>query len=233
MGKTMNLKKTFSALFGKSNNSEEICNLNKSKKLFFTGHEELSISASHDAKAKDVSEIAYKIMQKYINKPNLILRYIESKGTKVVLAPKLSLFLKIIGYEPGFIPAHSGIKAGILNFAVQIAAKETPNFALCIPDLFICCQKELSLYFLSYQFHHWLSYQYKLPGYDIESMNLFKNTFNTNSNLHCLSINQILSLKDTVERDKQAIDFVQKFVREQVGAKERLNSIIAGKAVKI
>ncbi len=229
----MNFKKLFSVLFKKSNNNEEICNLNKSKKLFFTGHEELSISASHDAKAKDVSELAYKIMQKYIDKPNFILRYIEAKGTKVVLAPKLALILKIIGYEPGFIPAHQGIKAGILNFAIQIASKEAPNFALCVPDLFLCCKKELSLYFLSYQFHHWLSYQYKLPGYDMESMSLFKNTFNTNSSLHNLSINQILALKDTVERDKQALDFVQKFVREQVGAKERLNSIIAGKAVKI
>ena len=48
-----------------------------------------------------------------------------------------------------------------------------------------------------------------------------------------LSINQILSIKDAVDREKQAIDFVRKFVREQVGAKERLNSILLGKKVKI
>ena len=229
----MDFKKLFSKLSGHKKNNDIICNVNKSKKLFFTGYEELSISASHNATAKDVSEIAYKIMQKYMNKPNLILRYIESKGTQVILAPKLLLLLKFLGYEEGFIPAHQGIKPGILNFAIQIATKKSPNFALCIPDLFICCKKDLSLYFLTYQFHHWLSYQYKLPGYDIESMNLFKNTFNTSAGLGNLSINQILALKDTVERDKQAIDFVQKFVREQVGAKERLNNILAGKKVKI
>ena len=87
---------------------------------------------------------------------------------------------------------------------------------------------------MAYQFHHWLSYQYKLPGYDMESMNIFRTTFNNQkANLKGLSINQILALKDTIDRDKQAIDFVQKFVREQVGAKERLNSILQGKVVKI
>ena len=87
------LKRLFAILSNKDKKEDIICNLNKSKKLFFTGHEELSISASNDAKAKDVTEIAYKIMKKYINKPNFILRYIEAKGTKVILVPKLLLLL--------------------------------------------------------------------------------------------------------------------------------------------
>ena len=48
-----------------------------------------------------------------------------------------------------------------------------------------------------------------------------------------LSINQILSLKDAIDRDSQAIEFVRKFVREQVGAKEKLNFILNGKKVSI
>ena len=62
-------------------------------------------------------------------------------------------------------------------------------------------------------------------------MNMSMN--NSNANMNLLSINQILSIKDAIDRDKQAIEFVRKFVREQVGAKERLNSILQGKAVKI
>jgi len=220
-------------LFKKQENSDVICNLNKSKKLFFTGHEELSISANTEAEADEVSKIAYNVLQKYKDKPHLILKFIEAKGTKVVLAPTLLPLLKFLGYDEGFIPKHSGNKARILNFAIQCTNKEKPNLKAEVSDLFITCKKDLSLYFLAYQFHHWLAYQHKLPGYDAETMSLFKNTFNTKANMSMLSINQILSIKDAVDREKQAIDFVRKFVREQVGAKERLNSILLGKKVKI
>ncbi len=228
-----NFKSFIFSLFKKKRDNDLICNLNKSKKLFFTGYEELTISSSHDAKADEVSELAYKIMNKYKNKPNLILRFIEAKGTKVIVVPQISFLLKILGYEEGFIPSHSGIKAGVLNLILAFVLKEKNKFSLYLPDLFICCKKDLSLYFLAYQFHHWLAYQYKLPGYDAETMQLFHNTFGKNANFNFLTINQILALKDTVERDRQAIDFVQKFVREQVGAKERLNSILAGEKIKI
>ena len=223
--------------FGNSfntNDNDIICNLNKSKKLFFTGHEELNISAAQNATEKKVTDAAYNILQKYKNQPKMILRFIETKGTKIILAKSLLPLLKFLGYEEGFIPKHSGFKALILNIAISITQQEKCNFKAELPDVFIVCKEKLSLYFLAYQFHHWLAYKHKLPGYDTPSLSLFRNTFNnSNANLSVLSINQILSLKDTIDRDKQALDFVRKFVREQIGAKERLNSILQGKAVKI
>ena len=175
-----NLVEIFKVLFNKKTDNDVICNLNKSKKLFFTGHEELCITAATDSIADEVSQKAYTVLQKYKDKPHLILKFMEAKGTKVVLAPTLLPLLKFLGYEEGFIPKHSGSKAGILNFAISCASKETPNFKTEVPDLFIVCKKDLSLYFLAYQFHHWLSYKHKLPGYETDTMNLFRNTFNTN-----------------------------------------------------
>ena len=64
-------------------------------------------------------------------------------------------------------------------------------------------------------------------------MCLFRSTMNTNANLSVLGINQILSIKDAIDRDKQALDFVTKFVREQVGAKEKLKKMSDGGAVNI
>jgi len=211
-----------------------ICNMNRTKKLFFTGHEELSISANSNAKEQKVSEAAYNILQKYKNQPKMVLKFMETKGTKIILAPALSVFLKILGYEEGFIPKHTGFKAFILNVAISLVQQEALDFSASVPDLFIVCKKDLSLYFLAYQFHHWLSYKHKLPGYDNTTLSLFRSTFNnSNANMNVLNINQILALKDAIDRDKQAVEFVRKFVREQVGAKERLNSILQGKAVKI
>lgn len=217
-----------------TNDNDIICNLNKSKKLFFTGHEELSISATHNATEKKVTDAAYNVLQKYKNQPKMILKFMEKKGTKIILAKALAPLLKLLGYEEGFIPKHSGFKAFILNIAISISQQEKCNFASELPDLFIVCNEKLSLYFVAYQFHHWLAYKHRLPGYDSPTLNLFRSTFaNKNANLSVLSINQVLSLKDAIDREKQAIDFVRKFVREQVGAKERLDSILQGKVVKI
>ncbi|MCQ2957360.1 MAG: hypothetical protein MJ180_00495 [Candidatus Gastranaerophilales bacterium] len=217
-----------------SNVSDTICNLNRSKKLFFTGHEELTISANNDKKEAKVSEIAYNILFKYKNNPKMILKFMESKGTKVVYCPALAVVLKLLGYDEGFIPKHNGFKAFILNFLTSLLADKKIVLSDCMEDVLIICKSNLSLYFIAYQFHHWLSYKHKLPGYDSETMNLFRNTFNNeHTNMSVLSINQILSLKDAIDRDKQAVEFVRKFVREQVGAKQRLQSMLQGQSVKI
>ena len=217
-----------------SNASDTICNLNRSKKLFFTGHEELSISANSNKKEAKVSEIAYNILFKYKNNPKMILKFMETKGTKVIYSPILKLFLKILGYEEGFIPEHSGLKAFILNFLAYFFGEKQISLSYTMKDTLITCTDKLTLYFVAYQFHHWLSYKHKLPGYDTETMNLFRSTFNNaNVNMSVLSINQILSLKDAIDRDKQAVEFVRKFVREQVGAKQRLQSMLQGQSVKI
>ncbi len=222
--------------FGNSltDDKDMICNSNRSKKLFFTGHEELTISANSNKKEQKVSEAAYNILQKYKNQPKMILKFMETKGTKIILAPCLLPLLKLLGYEEGFIPKHQGIKALILNIAIIVTQQEKMKLACEVPDLFLVCRKDLSLYFMAYQFHHWLSYKHKLPGYDYKTLYLFRSTFsNKNANMSVLSINQILSLKDAIDRDKQALDFVRKFVREQVGAKQRLNSILQGQKVSI
>ena len=224
-------KKILSLLNGHKNDT--ICNKNKRKKLYFTGHEQLTISASTDNDESEVTKTAYEILSKYKDQPALILEYISANGTNVVADKTLLPLIKFLGYEEGFIPKHKGIKAFILNLAISKATKTKPNFSMTLNDTFLICKKDLSLYFLAYQFHHWLSYKSNLPGYDYETLCLFKTTMNTNANLSVLDINQVLSIKDAIDRDKQALDFVIRFVREQVGAKERLQKMLDGKQVNI
>ena len=224
-------KKIFSILNG--HKEETICNKNKSKKLYFTGHESLSISSKTNMAADEVTQTAYNILKKYREQPALILEYIKDNGTKVVTASSIKPIVNLLGYEEGFIPKHSGIKALILNIVISKALKEKINFSTKMQDTFLICSKDLSLYFLAYNFHHWLSYKNNLPGYDFQTLCLFRRTMNTDSNLSVLDINQILSIKDAIDRDKQALDFVTKFVREQVGAKERLQKMLNGNQVNI
>ena len=228
------LEKIFNKLFARNNNDELICNKGKSKKLFFTGNEELMISSSNDKKADEVTKLAYTMLQKYKDKPEAILQFMESKGTKIVLVPQLLPLLKFLGYEEGFIPKHCSWKAFVLNFAIQTCLKETHNLSFEMPDVLITCKKDINVHFIAYHFHHWLSYINELPGYNAKTLSLFRATFNNpKANMNLLSINQILSLKDIIDRDRQAIDFVQKFVREQVGAKKCVDNMISGQTVNI
>lgn len=122
------LKKIIAKLLRKDNNDDVICNKNRSKKLYFTGHEELTISTSNDKTIEKINEVAYKIMQKYRTKPQLILKFIESKGTKVIILPQLLPFLKFLGYEEGFIPTHTSAKAFLLNLLICIFSKQKFDF---------------------------------------------------------------------------------------------------------
>lgn len=212
---------------------DNICNKNRSKKLYFTGHEQLSITSSSKLKEEEITNTAYNVLLKYKDEPALILEYIKENGTNIIADYKLLPIIKFLGYEEGFIPKHSSFKAFILNIFLSKSTKTKIKLSMTMEDTFLICKKDLSLYFLAYQFHHWLSYKNNLPGYDYETLCLFKSTMNTNSNLSVLNINQILSIKDAIDRDKQAIDFVTKFVREQIGAKERLQKIIEGKNINI
>lgn len=228
---SLDWKKILAILNG--HKDDTICNKNRSKKLFFTGHEQLSITSSANKTEDEVTNTAYNILNKYKDQPALILEYIKSNGTNVIAQKSLLPIIKCLGYEEGFIPKHKSVKAFILNIAISKATKEKMKLSMTLDDTFLICRKDLSLYFLAYQFHHWLSYKNNLPGYDYETLCLFRTTMNTNANLSVLNINQILSIKDAIDRDKQALDFVTKFVREQVGAKERLQKILDGKQVNI
>ena len=55
----------------------------------------------------------------------------------------------------------------------------------------------------------------------------------SNINLGNIGIKRMLRLKDIIERDKEAIDFVQNFARENIGAKNCVNDILSGKKVNI
>ena len=228
---SLDWKKILSVLNG--HKDDDICNKHRTKKLFFTGHEQLSITSKANQTEDEVSKTAYNILNKYKDQPSLILEYIKSNGTNIIANKSLFPIIKFLGYEEGFIPKHKSIKAFILNIFISKANKEKIKLSMTLDDTFLICRKDLSLYFLAYQFHHWLSYKNNLPGYDYETLCLFRSTMNTNANLSVLNINQILSIKDAIDRDKQALDFVTKFVREQVGAKERLQKMIDGKKVNI
>ena len=67
----------------------------------------------------------------------------------------------------------------------------------------------------------------QLPGFDDEAQQKFKKIFEyeIDANVQTLTYEEIISLKEAIARDIEAIDFVTKLAKEQDGAKKVFENI--------
>ena len=232
----LNIQNFIQSIFSPYKEFGMIDNKNKIKKTFLNQGASLVISSKMDEKRKKTTALAKIILKKYLNNPHLLIKFIATKGTKIVVVPNIDKAFHFAKEEEGFMPALTGLRALKLSIIINLLGNKEIKIGFKTPEMLIMKSNNPSIYLLAHQFHHWLAYKNHLPGYDQTTMNIFKNVWNTNPNkvnFKKLSINEILSLKDAVERDKEAIDFVREFVREQIGAKEMLGKVKDGKLANI
>ncbi|MFA6988884.1 MAG: hypothetical protein WC197_02340 [Candidatus Gastranaerophilaceae bacterium] len=228
-------KRLYSIIYGKKY-VDITNNADKTTKTFFTKNETLVLSAKTKLKSEETTTLAKEILKKYINEPEKLFKFIESKGTKVIVASNIDKVLTFFKEEEGFITPLKGFKALFLSIMINILSKNKIPVGFRTPEMFVMRSMSLNIYSLAHQFHHWLAYKKKLPGYEEETMSVFKNIWQLDVNpskIKTFSINEILALKNAIERDKEAIEFVQSFAREQEGSKKSLNMLKEGKKVSL
>jgi hypothetical protein len=228
-------QKLYSVIYAKKY-TNSIDNTGKINKTFFTKNETLVLNAKSKKKSEETTNMAKDILKKYIKEPEKLFQFIESKGTNVVILANADKILTFINEEEGFITPLKGFKALFLSIMINIFSSRKIPLGFKTPEMFIMRNMNLNIYSLAHQFHHWLAFKKKLPGYEQETMHIFKNIWQLDKNqseIHNLSINTILSLKDAIERDREAIDFVKSFAREQEGSLTSLNLIKEGKKVSL
>lgn len=86
-----------------------------------------------------------------------------------------------------------------------------------------------------HQFHLWYGYKLGLPGFNYKDRKNFKRVFKTLSeqDISGLTLGEIISLKETIARDVEAIDFVVNLSKEYDASKKLVNLIKKGKSVKV
>ncbi len=209
----------------------------KLKKTYITEHEDLTLSSKANEISKQVNELAKELVKASKNDYSNLLAIMQSGNVKIITTQNLKLPMEILGYEEGFIPSHCSIKALLLSIFIKFFTKAKIKISYELPDLFITSKKKLEFYFLAHQFYHFLAYKNNLPGYDYKTFSLFtslmhiKNT--SNISFRNMNLDKMLALKDIIERDKEAINFVQTFARENIGAKNCVEEILSGKTVNI
>jgi len=208
----------------------------KTSKKFITSNDSLSIDAKQIFIKEEINAEAKSILKDAVNNPEILVKFIKSKGTKVIKSKYMKPVLFLIGEQTGFLPPLKGFKASALNILLNIISGAGLKVDSKTPALFALDDKPVNIYLLSHQFHLWLSYINELPGFDENTRKNFKNVWDSNVNsleVGKLSIEEILSLKDAMARDMEALKFVKEMTREFVGQKQSLQKIKQGGSANI
>lgn len=175
----------------------------------------LEFSTRSEEEKNKLNFFVKNIVKDYLKNPDGMLDYIEKHGTEVHRVSYADVFLKVIGEEEGFITPKKGLQALYLNLILL----KKPSFKT--QEMFILRNGTVNVYYMIHQFHKWSGFKMGLPGFDDE--NLFKEALNNKSTP--MSIEDILSLKEAIARDREAIDFVIELSKEYSGSKKALNKI--------
>ena len=143
--------------------------------------------------------------------------------------------MKLINEEEGFITPAKGVKAFILNLFVNLTCYKKLVISFKSNGMFILRPLNIDMYYMIHQFHKWYSFELGLPGFDFVDQQNFKRIFKTLSqeDITNLSIQEIISLKESIARDIEANDFVVNLSKEYETSKKLHNKLIDGKSVSL
>lgn len=163
----------------------------------------------------EVYEIAKKNIDDFIN----VFEFSKEKGVNLYILQNADKLLKFIDEKQGLFFPKKGLKALYLNFLT------TKKFSFSTKIMFILDKEKLNPYNILYNFYKWYSYNSNLPGFDEKTLNEFKNIYEYETNLDKLTYEQIINLKHLIQRDREASEFVLKFMKEIEGGKNAFNVI--------
>ena len=200
-------------------------------KDFITGDDSLSIDGKHRLIKEQINKKARLILKQAINNPEVMLDYINSKGTAIVKSGFMHIILPLFGETEGFVLPMRGLKAFLFTLIIK---KLKPGFKT--PAMFALRDEPVNIYTMSHQFHLWLSYINKLPGFEEKTMKNFKNFWKQgedSEDISYLPVEEMYALKDILAREAEALNFVTEMGREFEGQKKSLKKLQDGKSVNL
>ena len=174
----------------------------------------LDLSSKLEDLRKEIYENVKTIAKENVNDLQNLLKIIKNEGFKIYILKNSNVLLKPIKEHEGFIPPKKGLSALYLNFLT------TKNFSFKTEGLFIFENEKLSPYTLLYNFYMWYSYKTGLPGFGEENLQI-KNLENLEKeeNVQNLKYEDIMKLKQALNRERDAMKFTVEFMKETEGSK--------------
>ncbi|MBR1908300.1 hypothetical protein IJ818_05135 [bacterium] len=197
---------------------------NSTSKTVLTKDYTVNFSSETEKNKQKLKDEVTLILKEFNNDVDKILGYIELEGTKVYNLKFAEKILKLIGEEKGFITAIDGFKAFVLNLILE------KKISFKSEDIFVVEDKNVEPYSLIHQFHKWYAKKLNLPGFDKKSQKIFKKYLKNDKDVSKLKMEEIVSLKEAIARDTDAINFVVDLAKNSEGSKEALKKIVDGGA---
>ncbi len=197
------------------------------KKIHTSANATLTIQEDYKEKIKNRREKISRIVKTQLAKENGVeelFKYIEGAKTKVYLNKFANKILSFIGEDEGFILPKKGLKALYLNLLLDF------KISFDTSEIFLISSYNVNIYALLYQFYNWYMYKMDLDGFDIETQENFKHVFEIceTSKIQSLNYEEIINLKNAINRDVEAIDFVLNFAKDNEMSKRGLEKIKQG-----
>lgn len=195
----------------------------------------MKLSVKTDEEKEKLNFFIKNIIKKNLKTPENLLDFVESKGTKVFKLRHSDKILNIIGEDEGFITPLKGWKAFYLNLILGLFVNKKIKISFTTEEMFVLRDLKVDIYYMSHQFHKWYGFKMNLPGYDNKAQAGFKKIFKLmkNDDIEKFSLGEIISIKEAIARDVEAIDFVVNLAKENDGVKKSLKKIVNGQGANI
>lgn len=191
--------------------------LNYSKDSMLKSHlssgASLTLSGELERNKQRIKDDVKKLAKENIDNLENLLIYAKNKGASFYLIKNADKFLKPIKEEVGLIFPKKGLRALYLNLLVK------RKFSFKTDVMFIFKDEKLTIYNVLYNFYKWYSYNLNLPGFKDNIQDKIKNIDEVENNIENLDYKDIISLKQAIERDREAMEFVIEFTKEIEGSK--------------
>lgn len=198
---------------------------NATSKTVISSSVTMTLNADTEKKKELVKKNVTEIVNSCNNNSNKLLSYVESKGTKIFRIDNADKILNVIKEEEGLITPLEGLKAIYINIITNSGLK------LKSQPMFVMRNGELDPYYMAHQFYKWYALNMGLPGFDFMSQEIFKIYLNSDGAiLSNLNLDEMVGLKEAINRDQEATDFALALAKHKEGSKKVLEKMQDGGA---
>ena len=198
---------------------------NLTSKTIVSGSATVTLNSETEKLKELVKKNVSDIVKNCANNPEKLLEYIQTKGTKVCKIDNADKILNVIREEEGLITPLEGLEALYINGVTH------SGFSFKSKPMFIMRNGEIDPYYMLHQFYKWYSLEMGLPGFDFMSQKIFKIYLNSDGAiLSNLNLDEMVGLKEAINRDKEATDFALSLARHKEGSKKVIEKMHNGGA---
>ncbi len=193
---------------------------NTTKQIFGQGAE-VTLNSETLKIIEDVKNSVAAIVKKTNCDPEALLEYIKVSKTPVYKINNADKLLNLIKEEEGLICEKEGLEGLYLSLITG------QGFKFKTEPMFIMRDGNIDKFYMLHNFYRWYSLKSGLSGFEYRIQKIFKKVIlgDADNIIKILSMEDIISVKEAIERDNEATSFVLDYTKQLEGSKNVLDKI--------